>query len=84
MSHQCSTRRGFLKAVSSGAAAMVVPGGLSFCTASAKKPNIVLIMADDLGYECLGCYGSISYKTPVLDELASTGGRTRRKSDNAG
>jgi arylsulfatase A len=32
-------------------------------------------MADDLGYECLGCYGSKSYKTPVLDELAATGVR---------
>jgi arylsulfatase A len=32
-------------------------------------------MADDLGYECLGCYGSKSYKTPVLDELARTGMR---------
>jgi len=39
------------------------------------KPNIVLIMADDLGYECLGCYGSKSYKTPVLDKLARTGMR---------
>ncbi len=73
MNNLCSTRRDFLKAMSSGAAAMAVPGVLSFCTASANKPNIVLIMADDLGYECLGCYGSTSYKTPVLDELASTG-----------
>ncbi len=32
-------------------------------------------MADDLGYECLGCYGSKSYKTPVLDKLAATGMR---------
>ncbi|MFQ6035780.1 MAG: sulfatase-like hydrolase/transferase, partial [Sedimentisphaerales bacterium] len=39
------------------------------------KPNIVLIMADDLGYECLGCYGSTSYQTPFLDELARTGMR---------
>ncbi len=40
-----------------------------------RPPNIVLIMADDLGYECLGCYGSASYKTPRLDELAATGVR---------
>lgn len=37
------------------------------------KPNIILIMADDLGYECLGCNGGESYKTPILDELAATG-----------
>jgi arylsulfatase A len=41
----------------------------------AKRPNIILIMADDLGYECLGCYGSKSYKTPVLDRLAGAGMR---------
>jgi hypothetical protein len=31
-------------------------------------------MADDMGYECLGAYGSDSYFTPVLDELAAKGG----------
>ncbi len=41
--------------------------------APSERPNIVLIMADDLGYECLGCYGSASYQTPVLDSLAATG-----------
>jgi arylsulfatase A len=39
------------------------------------KPNVILIMADDLGYECLSCYGGLSYKTPFLDELARTGVR---------
>jgi arylsulfatase A len=38
-----------------------------------KKPNVILIMADDMGYECLSCYGSTSYHTPVLDRLASRG-----------
>ena len=38
-----------------------------------EKPNIILIMADDMGYECLSSYGSTSYSTPVLDELASQG-----------
>jgi len=37
------------------------------------KMNIILIMADDLGYECLGCDGGISYSTPNLDRLAQTG-----------
>lgn len=38
-----------------------------------KKPNIVLIMADDLGYEGLSCYGSSWYETPELDKLAAGG-----------
>ncbi len=37
------------------------------------RPNIILIMADDMGYECLGSYGSVSYNTPVLDSLVSHG-----------
>ncbi len=37
------------------------------------RPNVILIMADDMGYECLGSYGSLSYDTPHLDELASQG-----------
>ena len=36
-------------------------------------PNIVLIVADDLGVEGLGCYGGTSYKTPALDRLAREG-----------
>jgi len=38
-----------------------------------QKPNIVLIMADDMGYECLSCNGSLSYQTPNLDQLAKQG-----------
>lgn len=45
--------------------------------ADAAKPNLILILADDLGYECLGCNGSTSYKTPVLDRLAADGMRFR-------
>lgn len=37
------------------------------------RPNIVLIMADDMGYECVGANGSEHYKTPNLDKLASEG-----------
>ena len=40
-----------------------------------RKPNIVLILADDLGYECLGSYGGTSYETPNLDALAASGMR---------
>src|SRR3954469_6231995 len=46
--------------------------------ADAKKPNIVLILADDLGYETLGPDGGQSYKTPNLDALAKAGMRFDR------
>lgn len=44
-------------------------------SASEKKPNVVLIMADDLGYHDLGCYGHPKIKTPVLDRMAEEGVR---------
>jgi arylsulfatase A len=40
-----------------------------------RRPNIVLVMADDLGYECVGANGGQSYPTPHLDRLASEGVR---------
>ncbi|NND32760.1 MAG: sulfatase-like hydrolase/transferase [Saprospiraceae bacterium] len=39
------------------------------------KPNILFILADDVGQEVLSCYGGESYKTPHIDELARTGMR---------
>lgn len=38
-----------------------------------KSPNIVFIVADDLGIHQLGCYGSEYYKTPTIDQLANGG-----------
>jgi|TARA_B110000116_G_scaffold268546_1_gene282797 arylsulfatase A len=43
--------------------------------AESKSPNVVLIMADDLGYHDLSCYGHPSIKTPVIDKLAKEGVR---------
>jgi arylsulfatase A-like enzyme len=45
---------------------------------SVARPNIVLILADDLGYETVGCFGGSSYETPNLDRLASEGLRLDR------
>ncbi|MCD6354666.1 MAG: sulfatase-like hydrolase/transferase, partial [Prolixibacteraceae bacterium] len=48
--------------------------GFSSCKKkNMQRPNIVLIMADDMGYECLGCNGSLEYQTPDLDRLAAGG-----------
>jgi arylsulfatase A len=38
-----------------------------------RKPNVVLIVADDLGYGSLGCYGNSEVKTPHIDQLAASG-----------
>ena len=42
---------------------------------TAERPNVVLIMADDVGRECFGCYGSTQYSTPNIDRLAAAGVR---------
>lgn len=44
-------------------------------SAGEKQPNVVLVLADDLGWKRLGCYGSDYYETPNLDALASEGMR---------
>lgn len=70
-----TNRRGFIKAIGLGAVSLAMPRSLAAAARNPEKPNVILIMADDLGYECLGAYGSTSYKTPVLDDLAATGAR---------
>jgi arylsulfatase A-like enzyme len=68
---QCSawTRREILAATATSA--------LSSSTASARgrtaKPNIIYIMADDLGYADLSCYGRREYRTSNIDSIASNG-----------
>jgi arylsulfatase len=48
---------------------------LATTTATAEKPNIILIMADDLGYRELGSYGQTKIRTPHLDHMAAQGMR---------
>jgi len=45
--------------------------GLSAAEESAKKPNIIFIMADELGYTDVACFGSKYYETPNIDRLAT-------------
>jgi arylsulfatase A-like enzyme len=77
MSGLVYTRRDFLKTIGVGAATVM----LEECTNASKlfagntfrgKPNIVLIMADDMGYSDIGCYGG-EVNTPNLDRLAAGG-----------
>ncbi len=46
-----------------------------FVGAAQKKPNIIFIMVDDMGYADLGCYGSKINKTPFIDQMAKDGVR---------
>src|SRR5512137_1486305 len=62
-------RRDFLKASATAGAAMLAP---KFGSAAGQRPNIVLILADDMGFSDLGCYGS-EIATPNLDRLAGDG-----------
>ncbi len=48
---------------------------LAFTVATAAQPNIVIILADDLGYGDLGCYGHPIIRTPNLDKMAAEGAR---------
>ncbi|MEM0897507.1 MAG: sulfatase-like hydrolase/transferase [Verrucomicrobiota bacterium] len=43
--------------------------------ASADRPNVIVIMADDIGWECFSCYGGQNNKTPHVDALAASGMR---------
>lgn len=48
---------------------------VAFAASAAKKPNVLFLLADDLGYAELGSYGQEMIKTPVLDQLAKDGMR---------
>lgn len=51
----------------------IVPNALIAGDAPKRPPNIVFILADDLGWTDLGCYGSLYYETPQIDRLAQQG-----------
>jgi arylsulfatase A-like enzyme len=73
-------RRDFLKAVGLATSSIVMPGrsntfGRPAGSSSSNKPNIIFILADDLGYGDLGCFGQKRIKTPSLDKMAEQGMR---------
>jgi arylsulfatase A len=56
----------------------IFSAGVSSLFGATAKPNIVYILADDLGFAELGCNGADKYKTPNIDALANTGVRFTR------
>jgi arylsulfatase A len=75
------TRRQFLGSAAAAGAAMLLSPQWLRAQAEAvapRRPNVLLILADDLGRETLGCYGGRTYSTPNLDALAARGVRFDR------
>ena len=68
------TRRDFLRTAGSGMALAAV-GTAAVAAEKKRKPNIVYIMCDELGYYELSCMGNPNIKTPVIDRLAAGGVR---------
>ncbi|MEK7995433.1 MAG: arylsulfatase [Planctomycetota bacterium] len=76
------TRREFLSVITAGlglaGASSVLTGcagGRKVSAARADRPNIIFILADDLGYGDLGCYGQKTIQTPNINRLAAEGMR---------
>ena len=78
---ESQTRREFLKTIGIASFSMAAGAGCSKIKRSppeqsmSSKPNIILIMADDLGYAGLGCYGQTLIRTPCVDQMTREGVR---------
>jgi arylsulfatase A-like enzyme len=63
-----------LKGLGAGAAALAVPGcAVARSSSAERKPNILVILADDLGYGDLSSYGATDLQTPNIDKLVASG-----------
>jgi len=67
----------FVTGYAGGAALLAYNGLFPYQTSAVenRKPNIIFIMSDDLGYSDLGCYGQKNIQTPYIDHLAAEGTR---------
>src|SRR6266446_5059045 len=66
----------FLFALAAGISALCAIGQpVASLSSAPRKPSILFILADDLGYGDLGCYGQTRIKTPNIDRLAAEGMR---------
>ncbi|MCH2365029.1 MAG: sulfatase-like hydrolase/transferase, partial [Planctomycetes bacterium] len=70
----------YIRRIPPGVLSAIVLAGALFAPAvraqgvkAAARPNIVLIMADDMGYECVSSNGGATYSTPRIDSLAKSG-----------
>ena len=66
-------RRSFLQSIGLAAATVLFPSCLRAAEAADDRPNIIFIMADDMGYGDLGCFGQKKFQTPNIDRIAAEG-----------
>lgn len=66
-------RRDFLKAIGLGAASLAIPNCIAWPNNEKKKPNVVFILIDDMGWTDVSCYGNTFHETPNIDKLADQG-----------
>ena len=69
------TRRDLLRGAATGIIALAIRGDLKAAQLSSRPPNIVFVLADDLGYADVSCYGRPDLSTPNIDRIAAKGVR---------
>src|SRR6202163_3079406 len=69
------TRRDLIHGAATGMISLAMGADILGAQPSAEPPNILFILADDLGYADVSCYGRPDLKTPNIDRIAATGVR---------
>lgn len=77
------SRRSLVKAGAASAMAGLLGGRAAAKPRKSQAPNILFILADDLGFADLGCFGRDDIATPELDALAASGVALRRSYSNS-